>query len=846
MAPALLQVGEATSVGNHELGGVSALTYREDTSDLDALDASVFNPIVLYDLLMHLTGDDVPWAGPCDPYPTPSEGGSTVIRCHGDVQPSLIEHFHNVAHDGASGPGYSPFIAMFPFVRPEDLQLLFVPAESWPFEINLALALLESRPDPQIAHGTTHFLLPFVVTDALDSLDRIIYVSDSFLAVTGYTREEVLGQNCRFLQSPDGIVRCETEHSIINYKKSGEAFLNNISIVPIPWGSSPIPRFIFGFTNVYELGPPAIACRLGLDIPISLIAGPSSLVNEQSLTSASTVEWLDRAPVTPYHRGDSTVVQGVEPVRAVPMDKPEVNEDAGTSTPSDLFSCLQGLENVDPTSLAAATPYWNRTVLENMRALVQVLSPKGMIVYASTAHERLGYSSNDLIGKLLDEIYHPSDVAVLTRELKHPESTNLDLILRLKQRSGQYAWFQSAGSVQTDHGRRWLTLTLLRQHISHLSSSALSEAHERSTSHGIWVKLSTSGLILHILGDSYKPLGLFANDLVGTTLQDLLKQRDAKAELETLLGSARYGEVVSSTVILINGRGHHLETNIHPATPARRKQKASSSEFRSHPYSVARSIASIATNKAVLASTVGDDGVNDDQDILGGLNADQCGPLPYEIHQLKAANRVLHDELQGLLKRATQRRRYQRRGGDPALGCANYHTKVSPEWRRGPSGIRNLCNRCGLGGPRRAVTRAARASPTAAWRARRASRRRRRARRARGRAWIWSRWLAARALPAKSSPSTVASPPFATSAHASIDTEKPVDFRIVKQIYDAPSGQQDQYVELESHVTGFSKSANIEAIWRAQIEAGEVEDSIGEFSEPGNPGDVQICIIASE
>ncbi|KAK8072802.1 hypothetical protein PG996_006150 [Apiospora saccharicola] len=689
---------------------------------------------------MYLTGDDVPWAGPCDPYPTPSEGGSTVIRCHGDVQPSQIEPFHNVAHDGASGPGCPPFNAIFPFARPQELQLPPVLTESWPFEINLALALLESRPNPQIAHGTTHSLLPFVVTDALDPLDRIIYVADSFLAVTGYTREEVLGQNCRFLQSPDGIVvpgaarqavssesayilrekvreRRETEHSIINYKKSGEAFLNNISIVPIPWGSSPTPRFIFGFSNVYDLGPPAIACRLGLDIPISLIAEPSSLVNEQSLTSASTVEWLDRAPITPYHRGDSTVVQGVEPVRTVPVGKPEVNEDMGTSSPPDLFSCLQGLENVGLTSLAAMTPSWNRTVLENMRALVQVLSPKGMIVYASTAHEKLGYSSSDLIGKSLADIYHPSDVAVLMRELKHTESTNLGLLLRLKQRSGQYAWFQSAGSVRTDHGRRWVTLTLLRQHISYLSSGALSEAHERSTNHSVWVKLSISGLILHIFGDSYKPLGLSANDLVGTSLQDLLKQRDAKAEFETLLGSARHGEVVSSTVILINGRGHRLETNIvlHPGalgdqtrpyyilahcsilqSSARRKQKASSSAYRSHPYSVARSIASIATNNAVLASTMGDDGVNDDQDILGGLDPNRCGPLPYEIHHLKAANRVLHDELQGLLKRAKQRRQYRRRGGDLALGCANCHTKVSPEWRRGPSGIRNLCNRCGL------------------------------------------------------------------------------------------------------------------------------------------------------
>ncbi|KAK7997814.1 hypothetical protein PG989_005854 [Apiospora arundinis] len=678
-----------------------AQALLQPQAELDALDASVPIPIVPDDFVMHPTGDDVPWAGPCDPYPTPSVGGSTVIRCHGAAQLSQTEPFHNVAHNSARPP-----------TAP-------VPAEWWPFEINLALALLESRPNPQIAHGTTHFLLPFVVTDALDPLDRIIYVSDCFLEVTGYTREEVLGQNCRFLQSPDGIVvpgaarqavssesayilrekvreRRETEHSIINYKKSGEAFLNNISIVPIPWGPSPPTKIHLRFLQF---------------------------------------ERPNHAPVTPYQQGDSTVVQGVEPEQAVPVDKSEVNKDASLSSPLNLLSCLQSLENVDLTSLFAVTPSWSSTVLENMRALVQVLSPKGMIVYASTAHEKLGYSSSELIGKSISDFYHPSDVAVLMRELKHTKSANLDLMLRLKQRSGQFAWFQSAGSVRTDHSRRWVTLTLLEQHISHLSSSALWEAHERSTTHGIWVKLSTSGLILHIFGDPYVPLGLCANELVGTALQDLMKQRDAKAEFETLLGSARYGGVVSSTVILINSRGHRLETNIvlHPGAlgdrtrpyyflahcsilqpSARRKQKALLSEHCSRPYTIARSVASIATNKAAPTSIVGNDGVNDDQDILGGLDPDRCGPLPYEIHQLKAANRALHDELQSLLKRAKQRRRYQRHGGDQALGCANCHTKVSPEWRRGPSGIRNLCNRCGLRWAKIRRDSGARAPP-AAW-----------------------------------------------------------------------------------------------------------------------------------
>ncbi|KAL8748235.1 MAG: hypothetical protein Q9184_007479 [Pyrenodesmia sp. 2 TL-2023] len=34
--------------------------------------------------------------------------------------------------------------------------------------------------------------------------------------------------------------------------------------------------------------------------------------------------------------------------------------------------------------------------------------------------------------------------------------------------------------------------------------------------------------------------------------------------------------------------------------------------------------------------------------------------------------------------------------GDPQKKCASCHTRVTPEWRRGPSGNRSLCNSCGL------------------------------------------------------------------------------------------------------------------------------------------------------
>ncbi|KAI5075413.1 hypothetical protein GOP47_0009489 [Adiantum capillus-veneris] len=42
----------------------------------------------------------------------------------------------------------------------------------------------------------------FVLTDPRIQDNPIVYASDGFLAMTGYTAEEVLGRNCRFLQGP--------------------------------------------------------------------------------------------------------------------------------------------------------------------------------------------------------------------------------------------------------------------------------------------------------------------------------------------------------------------------------------------------------------------------------------------------------------------------------------------------------------------------------------------------------------------------------------------------------------------------------------------------------------------
>ena len=43
----------------------------------------------------------------------------------------------------------------------------------------------------------------FVLTDPRMADNPIVYCSDSFCETTGYKREQVIGRNCRFLQSPE-------------------------------------------------------------------------------------------------------------------------------------------------------------------------------------------------------------------------------------------------------------------------------------------------------------------------------------------------------------------------------------------------------------------------------------------------------------------------------------------------------------------------------------------------------------------------------------------------------------------------------------------------------------------
>ena len=73
----------------------------------------------------------------------------------------------------------------------------------------------------------------------------LVYVNKAFLKMTGYTMEEVVGKNCRFMQGEDREQkeRYEMQEAIKNkqpievtfrnYRKNGELFYNHLEMSPL-------------------------------------------------------------------------------------------------------------------------------------------------------------------------------------------------------------------------------------------------------------------------------------------------------------------------------------------------------------------------------------------------------------------------------------------------------------------------------------------------------------------------------------------------------------------------------------------------------------------------------------
>jgi PAS domain S-box-containing protein len=106
--------------------------------------------------------------------------------------------------------------------------------------------------------------MPMIVTDPNQYDNPIVFANNAFLKLTGYTRFEVLGRNCRFLQGPEtnsaaidrirDAIRQQVDIRVdlLNYRKDGSTFHNALYVGPVRDADGKVVYFFASQLDVSE------------------------------------------------------------------------------------------------------------------------------------------------------------------------------------------------------------------------------------------------------------------------------------------------------------------------------------------------------------------------------------------------------------------------------------------------------------------------------------------------------------------------------------------------------------------------------------------------------------------
>lgn len=157
------------------------------------------------------------------------------------------------------------------------------------------------------------------ISDPDQDDNPIIYANEAFERITGYSREEVIGRNCRFLQGeesdPQAIATIRkaidegepVSVELVNYRRSGEPFWNELTIAPLIDESGQITNFVGFQDDVSERKGAELAVereRRNLNHILARIRGLISDVTRE-LVEAESQEQVEQGVVDSVVEADT-------------------------------------------------------------------------------------------------------------------------------------------------------------------------------------------------------------------------------------------------------------------------------------------------------------------------------------------------------------------------------------------------------------------------------------------------------------------------------------------------------------------------------------------------------------
>ncbi|KAL8762244.1 MAG: hypothetical protein Q9184_001725 [Pyrenodesmia sp. 2 TL-2023] len=427
--------------------------------------------------------------------------------------------------------------------------------------------------------------------------------------------------------------------------------------------------------------------------------------------------------------------RGLLPRYILPEHHPQSNSELGQTVGRDEVSAV--LASIGSGESELSKRIWDKVLLENTDDVVHVLSLKGLFLYLSPSSRKvLEYDPSELVGTALSSVCHPSDIVPVTRELKDTSAgAAVNVVFRIRRKHNGYTWFESHGSLHLEQGkgRKCIIMVGRERPVYALARSDIDSVGGIGESE-LWTKMSTSGMFLFVSANVRSLLDRQPEDLVGTSAQALMRQ-ESKLEFGKMLELARTGVRTTFKHDVQNRRGQTLQarTTIYPGDATQgqkptflvaqtrllklqRHSKTISPQTDQTSASPATSTSSLSASsrtpqsptsntkpKGVTTSAGGNglpigtqhEALASQENVFDELKTTRSTSWQFELRQMEKRNRLLAEELQVLV--SSKKKRKRRNGaGHLQKDCANCHTRVTPEWRRGPSGNRDLCNSCGL------------------------------------------------------------------------------------------------------------------------------------------------------
>ncbi|KAJ3041346.1 blue light receptor [Rhizophlyctis rosea] len=343
----------------------------------------------------------------------------------------------------------------------------------------------------------------------------IVYVSDTFTKLTGYSEQELMGKNCRFLQSPDGQVekgsfrkycdngvihaikdsvdrREECQYTAINYKKTGEPFINLMTLIPI---------------SEYDR-PGEIAFYVGL---------------QKRLTHSVQVD-----------------------------NYADFNEE--------VHDLIAPAHSPAPREITPELPGVMHNFIESFGDFVHILSLRGLFLYAApnSSQKLLEYSAEELMGHPLSEFVHPADLVSVMRELRSaaPEDA-INIICRFRRKVSGYMYMEINGHMyEGEAGKRTKCFVLTGREKFVPSLPIKDVLVPKRESAETWAKFSPQGLILFICNNSSELFGQSQDEMYAKSILEYVHESDQQSMKDALRRVAGERIVQNVRCQIVNKRSH--------------------------------------------------------------------------------------------------------------------------------------------------------------------------------------------------------------------------------------------------------------------------------------------------